>query len=950
MSEKKFKIYSSSAGSGKTYTLTKEYLKLALQTDNPHYFRHILAITFTNDAANEMKERILKALKGFAYPDALSEKGQKQSRALLEQIAQEMTAEPDILAERALKVFAKIIYNYTDFAVSTIDSFVNKVINAFTRELEIPYNYEVDLDTEQLLQTAVDRVLEKVGREQKEQLSEFVVDWVTQKAEEGKNWARVAKELVHFSKDLINESAYPYIQPLRELSMQDFKQISRQLQAYQKELDSEIMRIAQQGDKLIRQRGLELDFLGKAKGSVAAYFHKHSEDASMDYRARAKRYTRQALDEDKWYSGKVHVAIDEIKPQLHQWMEEIEAIKDKEGATYQLVSVLLPHLYKLALIQEIEMELSEVKKENNAIHISDTNKKIAEIIRTEPVPYIFERVGEKYNHILIDEFQDTSVLQWENLLPLVENNLSEAFFNLIVGDSKQAIYRWRGGEMEQLVYLYNNRVEDLLKLSADGSEYLMDRYQLLEQNHQEARLAYNFRSTREIIEFNNDFFKVLVETDVGLEHPLFSLIYEGSHQDIPVQNSKQGGHIDIHFIDKGDLYWENTCTYVLELIHQAQEEGFALADIAVLTRGNAQGKEIANFLKSEQIDVISQTSLLLASDEKIRFLVAFLKVIHRPENRLAKSEALYLFYKVIKQQVPDADTNYEIKEVISQSIISFYDKINEEGYRLNYSNLQTLNIYELAEKLIGIFGLLREQSRMEYIFRFLDVILQFNLQKNATLEDFLEYWEEKKGSLSVNTPKDLQAVTITTIHKSKGLEYPVVIMAFTDWSFHPKVGQTMWVNLPPESNIFKATQSGKSLQTALVPMQKQLDDTPISEQYHNEMQKIFIENVNMLYVAFTRAVWRLHIVSRWDDFSKGANQKRTNFLLFQYLLAKEMWQEEERTYVLCQGQRPPNQASSSQEEDSAFIIEEFVSTDIFYKKVKPKNSKRTPAERVPSKS
>ncbi|MDX2303630.1 MAG: UvrD-helicase domain-containing protein [Microscillaceae bacterium] len=933
MIEKRFKIYSSSAGSGKTYTLSKEYLKLALQTDNPHYFKNVLAITFTNDAANEMKSRILDALKAFAYPENLSEKERAKAQVLLSSIAEELGEKQAVITARAQKVFAKIIYNYADFAVSTIDSFVNKVVNAFTRELDIPYNYEVDLDTEQLLQTAIDRVLEKVGHENKEQLSEFVIDWVLQKADEGKNWSRVAHDLVEFSKDLMNEGSYPFITPLRELTMHDFKQISRQIQDYMQNLEKECRQIAQKGYDLILAHGLEGSFIGGNKASVASYFRKNAEEFDPEKRANNLNYMQKALHDDKWYKEKNNAAIDQIKPQLRNYILQIEAIKEQEARNYQLFQALLPHLYKLALIQEIELELLEVKKENNAIHISDTNKKIAEIIATEPVPYIYERVGEKYKHILIDEFQDTSVLQWENLLPLIENNLAEASFNLIVGDSKQAIYRWRGGEMEQLVYLFTNRISDLLRLSSKNSPFLEERYEIIRQNYLPARLNHNYRSTREVIQFNNDFFRVIVESDFGLENELLSLIYdESAAQQIPEQNTKSGGHIQIDFLEKGDLYNSLNCERVLEIIQKALEDGFELHEIAVLTRNNIHGKEIASFLKSRQIEVLSQTSLLLSSDDKIRFLITLLKVIHRPEDKLSKSEALYLFYKVVKNIVPDAETNQEIREIVEQSILVFYEKLSEEGFSISFVRLQSLNIYELVDKLIGIFHLYQEQARPEYLFRFLDVILQFNLQKNTTLGDFLDFWEEKKNSLSINTPKDLQAVTVTTIHKSKGLEYEVVILPFADWSFVPRSGQTMWVTLEDNLEPLYIPGTDKYLQTGLVQINQKLADTALAEQHHSEMQKTFIENFNMLYVAFTRAISRLYILCKNTEFDSKNDRKGVNYLIYLYLKLSDRWDEALRSYVLFEGDKAPEKRQK-EENEHIFYIDEFVSTDI-HRKIK----------------
>ncbi len=925
MDHKRFKIYSSSAGSGKTYTLTKEYLKLALQSEDPHYFRHILAITFTNDAANEMKARIVGALRGFSFPELTSAKEQSRSQALLEEISQEIKLPVKTLALRAQHIFHKIIYNYTDFAVSTIDSFVNKIVNAFTRELEIPYNFEVDLDTDALLKNAVDRVLEKVGQESKIKLSDFIIDWVNQKTEEGKNWSRIAQDLVSFAKDLMNESAYPFLELLQELDIDDFQRLQVQIKLQQDKIEKEIVKIAKDAAQLISKSGLKDSDFHQGSRGVPGYFQKHQDPNKFKINEEPNTYIRAALEQDKW-SKNINASIENIKGQLADAIYGIEAIKKDKGGLSIFLGRLKPQLYQLALIKEIETELKKVKQENNSIHISDSNKKIAQIISHEPVPYIYERVGEKFNHILIDEFQDTSVLQWQNLLPLVENNLAEGHFNLIVGDAKQAIYRWRGGEMEQLVYLYKNRIQDIVKLSGADSPFLEDRYEMLRQNHLPAQLNFNFRSYQEVIQFNNDFFNTLLKTDFKTKFPLFPEIYdEHFAQKVPPQNTKQGGHIEIQFMEEGKEYEEQTLQQVLKLINQIREDGFEWRDIAVLTRNNSRGKLVANFLKKQGIDVLSQTSLLLASDEKVRFLVALLKVIHKPEDGLAKSEALYLFYKVVKNETPTPATNQEISLIVSGSIMAFYDKFSNEGYSLHYARLQAMDLYELVEKMIEAFGLLQEQGRLEYLFRFLDVILQFRLKTNTTLETFLEYWEEKKEVLSINIPKDLNAIQVTTIHKSKGLEYPVVILPFADWDLEPRANSSLWVEVPEKLQEAFELPEGRKLKAALINMSKDLEKTPIDEQYQNELQKTFLESINMLYVALTRPVHRLYLLSKMlKDGKKEVSQKSVNYLFYVYLLSKNLWDKDTSQYILNVGK--PLSEEETKEEEAFFYVEELIST------------------------
>lgn len=944
MNQTNFKIYSSSAGSGKTYTLTKEYLKLALKMDSPHYFKSILAITFTNDAANEMKLRIVDMLRAFVLP-TVDAKTRKKAESLFQTIAEELRESLPTIRERAERMFTKVLYNYADFSVSTIDKFVNKVTAAFTRELEIPYNYEVDLNTEQLLQSAIDRVIEKVGQEQKVYLSGFVVDWVNQKVEEGKNSGKIAEDLVDFSKQLMNENAYPFIQLIKHLDIQDFKKIYIKLELYQREVEQKMVKIAKRGEKVLAEVNAdEKDFAGGSKG-VYAYF-KHYLD-EPDIARGIGAYVESALNEGTFAKKKAKNmdAVLAIDAELIALVNEMEEVKEQNKGHYLLINSLKPHLYKLALVHEIEQELSQVKRENNTIHISDTNKKIADIIRQEPVPYIYERVGEKFNHLLIDEFQDTSILQWHNLMPLVENNLSEGHFNLIVGDSKQAIYRWRGGEMEQLVYLYKNEMHKLLELEPNDSDILRERYAVLEQNYESANLNFNYRSTREVIEFNNDFFQKIVDTDFGKLYELLPAIYdEGFAQQIPAGAGKTGGHIQINFIEKGNAYQQSTLDQILKTIYELKEDGFQYKDIAILIRRNVEGSMVANFLTDKGFKVISQDSLTLVSDEKVRLIISLLKIIYRPEDRMAKAEILYSFYRVVKGQNPSEDLNEQIQSIVNQPIIALFEKLGEEGYPTNLPKLQSLPLYELAETLIGVFDLLATQPRLEYLFRLLDIILEFTKQNNATLGDFIDYWEQNKSKLSVNSPPDGEAITVTTIHKSKGLEYPAVIVPFIDWRVHPKIGSPLWVTLPTEEFTFEIEGKQLTLPAGLVNMTKTLMETAVAPQYHSEMQKGFIENLNILYVAFTRPVHRLYMLTKLEDFSKATGQERAGFLLYLYLVNSYLWNPDKTTYVLKHGEPLPasTEALPTEDEDEhTFWVDELVVTDVHKKLKIKKRGKQT---------
>lgn len=966
--DKIFKIYSSSAGSGKTYTLTKEYLKLALmqEEDMPHaadYFRHILAITFTNDATNEMKERIVKDLKGFAYPETLTEKERNRSEDKLTKIAEEIHTDKEKIRKRAKNIFSKILYNYTDFSVSTIDKFVNKVTNAFTRELEIPYNYEIELDQDTLIKNATDRVLEKIGYQHNKIVSDFVIGWIKEKVGEGEDWTKIGNELASVAKQLMNEKAYKSIRNLMQFEIEDFQILMNYAKKFQKDVEKKFKELAEKGLKIIHDSGIPENAFSNTwlPDYFKKFIHKLEEGLSGQGMNRALGFINS---NGSWcpkpQKNKVDytASVEVIRPQLLSIITEIEDLRNGDNKQkFYLYDLILPHIPKLALLKEIEKELEEVKRENNAIHISDSTKKIAEIIANEPVPYIYERVGERYNHILIDEFQDTSILQWHNLLPLVENGLAEGNFNLIVGDAKQAIYRWRGGEMEQLVYLYKGEFDDLLEfLNRNHTDFEKDRYNTLALYHTPEQLNSNYRSTKEIIEFNNDFFDTLKNTKLGETYQLFPKVYDESFaQKFPENPDMIGGRVEIHFLDQKNQkdYTPRALEKTLELILQLKNEGWSLGQITLLVRKNQEGSSLANYLKEHNIDVVSAEALLLSNDDKVIFLVALLKVLYRPDDKMSKHIALSWFYKVVKKHIPTPDENNEIGNITEKSILAFYDKFKEEGFELNFTKLATLNLYELTEKLISIFNLLENQPNLEYLFCFLDVLLKFSQQKQATLNDFIDYWDKKGSKVSINASPANQAVVITTIHKSKGLEYPIVIMPFVTWDLYPQHQSQLWIDLEPNDLSFEVEGKTKYLPTALVNYNQRLEQTStyIKQQYHSEKEKSFLENLNLLYVAFTRPVYRLYLLTNKEKVGSDGLVacKTVGGLLQLYISESENKSQRlddlneapvdfEGLYLIKDGNLVSQENKKATNEE-IFLLEDMTSTDI-HKKLKLKNLKK----------
>jgi len=954
-----FKIYSSSAGSGKTYHLTKEYLKLALHTADPDYYRSILAITFTNDAAAEMKERILGALRSFNDPGQ-SEKEKQKSEQLLDGITADLQQEyPDQLLDkeeirrRAARLFSQVLYNYSDFSVSTIDSFVNKIVQAFTRELNIPHNFEVDLDSQTLVNTAVQLLLDKVSNSKDDLLSETLEQYALEKAREGRSWNTLPDDLADFAKHLLNEQVYEAVTDLQALTLEDFKLIRSQLLDTKQQIEAAVQEAAQQGLAVIAEAGLSAaDFHQGARG-LYGYFQKFAKEADLTY---GNAYARQTIADDKWYAGKANTytksQIDSIRPRLSELYHHLEDIKEKYAATFTLINAIVPHLYKVSVLNELEKCLQEIKRDKNTVHISEFNKRIIDIVLQEPVPFIYERLGEKYNHILIDEFQDTSVLQWNNLLPLVDNALASGHFSMVVGDAKQAIYRWRGGEMEQILHLYKRSTAQLYAHRRHG-HLIRERYESVDHALAPADLNTNYRSRAEIIGFNNALFTFISEQHKAFG--MFAAIYdENFRQQVPAGSDKSGGHIQVMFTYPEDVNYKydlNSCTrteelyegytrpeilsyeesmlnMVLQLVKQGLEEGYSLKDMAILCRTNSRSKLIANFLKERKYDIISQDSLSLQFAEVINLVIALFRVFNRPNDSLAKSEALYLVCAVALETIPDTEMTQTIAAIANNpDPQAFFDQLRVLGFDVKERETGNLSIYELTEQLIRIFNLLGHNNECEYLFRFLDLVLEYSLKHSNNLNNFLAYWEVQKEKLSINTPKDRNAITITSIHKSKGLAYPVVIIPFADWSTEPMTRALMWSQLPEEVSV-----TGK-LRSVAVNISAKLEGTVLGHQYSTEVEKTFIENLNMLYVALTRPIDRLYLIGNGKDLlddKKAAralegNAKNVSQLLYRYLVHKQLWQAGRFCYQLSPGQQ--RRHHTALDTAHTYLLDHLVSAD-----------------------
>jgi ATP-dependent helicase/nuclease subunit A len=930
-----FKVYSSSAGSGKTYTLTKEYLKLALRADSDTYFRSILAVTFTNAAASEMKDRILTMLRTFSTTEGLKH---PMLHDLVRELYPGIEGDPELYRGtlelyglRAQKLFRKILHRYSDFSVMTIDKFTQRLVSSFTDELGIPFAFETQVDSDQLA-NAVDRMLARIGQEGEEILTKVVESYYRESAEDGKSWGSLPQTIRGAAYDLLNEKSYLAMQKVKNLTMSDYISIRDTMKKTLDTIaqDSHCKVLAREAVVLMQQHGLEQADFASGKNGIVGYFEKYNpDDVENDlwWETKPTPTTLKNLEENKWYGSKANKAtqarIDEVKEKLEELYRCILQHQTQQQERYILFKELEKHLYNLSLLGEIRTEFDALLRQGNQVHISDFNRKVLEIVSKEPVPFIFERLGEKYNHILVDEFQDTSKLQFANLLPLIDNALGFGHFNLIVGDAKQSIYRFRGGDMDLILHLSNNQINQLAGILGD-SPFNEERLFGVGSNLEVAHLRTNRRSYREVTEFNNSFFR-LVADSVQQQNPTVGQVFDEHFQqemtaDVPTQ-----GHVQIEFLSAGDEAEDADATSpdvmvqrTLELVDELREKGYDWRDIAILCRKKTQAAALAGALKERGNPLISDDSLLLTYSQTVNLLVSFMQVLQTPDHALARYEAAYLFHRVILSRIPDAAQHQQIRQMCNErDTTSFLHYFEAYGVHLNAFRLRQLGVYELCEKLITSFNLFDGLVEGPYLFRFMDAILEFGTRRSNHLADFLTYWETAKTKISITVPANADALRITTIHKSKGLEYPVVIVPNCDWEFVPRGNRDrIWVDTVdmnmPELVVANADQAEendlKRLNSSVVSMVAALVETPLAEAYADEKTRMLLENLNLLYVAFTRPVQRLYILAKnVEDWEKKGKDKisRVNYWLYDYLNSAASpvpWEPGKGQYVLRPGQ------------------------------------------------
>lgn len=882
-----FLVYKSGAGSGKTYTLVLEYLKIVLH--QPSSIRNVLAITFTNAAAAEMKQRIIAAL---GMLSGLAGKKDKEKTTdeikLLGSVSQKTGLLPSEVIRNARLALTQILHNYADFSISTIDSFAHRVIRSFAFDLRLPLNFDVELDQDQLLGQAIDILISTTGKDP--EITRLLVEYIESRTDEEKSHF-IEYDMAKLAKTLMDEKGNVHIDSLRNITLQDFTKIHKQLTAAIAAFENQVQKLAASAKKEIELHNIPIEMFYRGKTGIGSWFT-HLANGRIEDKIIPNSYVLTTIADNKWAAAKADTetkqAVGHIKEQLTETFLQIQELAEEDLQDYKVHKLVRKHLFPMAVLCELERVLLTIKSENAMLHISDFNKKISEIVVSEPAPFIYERIGERYEHYMIDEFQDTSGLQWQNLLPLITNSLASGKTNLVVGDGKQAIYRWRNGDVEQFASL--PELPDSITAA-----HRMEWVSTLKRYYKQQVLNTNWRSRPQIVAFNNQFF------DFAKNHLPESLaaIYSDHQQE--KHPSKTGGYVQIDFIGESPheelSYYESVHKQVLQTIKDLKANQHPENDMTILCRSNSEASGLARFLLEKNVNVISSESLLLSQSSKIRFILSIMKLVHHPNDQIAGIEVVQfllkdrLWFKNLHQALASLG-NLQPNKDKENSPVQTSEKLEQfltfHGIAFSFEECRYAGVYELGEIILRTF--FDENEVDPFISFFMDMLFDYDKRFIPSLSDFLEWWEQNHTRFSVVVPEGIDAVQVMTIHKSKGLQFPVVIYPFADKDFSRPGKEGEWVSL---DNVPEA----HPLKVAWMSISSAMDGTPYQTIWENEKGKTLLDLLNITYVAFTRAIDKLFILTKLPASGKFSDKNMAGFL-HQFLINNGMWHENQYRYTL----------------------------------------------------
>ncbi len=813
-------VYKASAGSGKTFTLAVEYMKLLIF--KPKAYREILAVTFTNKATAEMKERILSQLHGIAVAD-------KESEAYLHQLLKETNLPASTVRAHAAKALQYLIHDYDHFRIETIDSFFQSIVRHLARELNLGANLTIELDQTKPLSDAVDELINKLDEDKK--MLGWIRDYILERIDDDKRW-NVSDEIKAFGTNIFDEVYIEKGETLRT----EIENRTDYLRHYKQTLgelkDTARRELTDLADEFFNildiHRLTPDDFSGKHRG-ICSYFNKlKASDFSKELRNTTVE--NHLADPKKWatkasgrYDEIVHLASTTLLPLL----EKAEQARPNDVRIINSCTLSLKYVNCLQLLSSIDEAVHEENKRKNRFLLSDTNALLRRFVANEDSPFIFEKLGVNLKHIMIDEFQDTSRMQWNNFKFLLLNGLAEGAESFIVGDAKQSIYRWRNGDWRIL----------------NGLKDRLDSFPIAER-----ALTVNRRSAGNIIKFNNRFFQTVLDL-VNKDDPILKEAY----RDVRQERFKypEEGFVRITLSDNED-YEAKTCKALTDTVEELKAKGIGLKEMAILVRKKKYIPLIADYFdKYTPYKIVSDEAFQLDSSSTVQMLICALRVLSQPEDKISKVQLAIDYQKEVLHNT------IGMSRLLSDKLEPYLP----EAFLAQADNLRSMPLYELFEKLFKLFDMKEIKRQDAYLCAFYDHVVQYVQENSSELSGFLQYWEEELHTKTIPSG-EVEGIRILSVHSSKGLEFQTVLLPFCDWNKETDVknGNIVWVE-PTEKPY-------NELSILPVEYSSRMKESIYQKDYMEEQRQLWVDNLNLLYVAFTRAKNNLFIYA-------GTGRKQT---------------------------------------------------------------------------
>ncbi len=761
-----------------------------------------------------------------------------------------------VIREKARFILNLLLHNYSHFTITTIDSFFQKVIRSFAHELGLFSGFEVETDTDTVLNESVEQLFRKTTTDEK--LRKWLVRFAENKIEGARSWD-LRNDILRLGRE-IHKEIFKQIDPayFKEVISRDaIDAVIPAMKTFAAGFENSMKQLAAQARPIMQRNGVTPDdFNGKTK-SFAQIFGKIT--AGQTYEI--SKTVRNAVDNvDCWStkSGPQKPRIDSaFHDGLNQLLKQIVEHSDNNIQAYNTVDIIFKNIYVLGIIADLIQEINDYTTDKNLFLLADSTAFLQKIIAGSDAPFIYEKTGSRVFHYMIDEFQDTSGMQWENFRPLIENSLAGNYRNWVVGDVKQSIYRWRNSDWTIL------------------SDKIFQQFP--EETTAVHPLEDNWRSTENIISFNNVFFTCLRQslqdeldniiannTMVGCQLTSFSNFFTNAYSDciqkVPAHHKDGKGYVRMEFLEKED--WQDTALEkLIATVEQLQDTGYRLKDIAILIRDKKSGVEITNYFMQEKInrtgsyryDVISSDALFLQNAPVVQWVVSLLRFLMDPADELNKAFLVNEYKDYLKIETDNTDIEIALEEFTEKNV-----------------KYKSMPVYELIDTIIVLFRLSNNISNMPYLQSFQDAVLQYGKKNTIDVASFLLWWDDFSSKQVISMPENQDAIRLMTIHASKGLEFKVVIIPFCDWDFvNPNSDSFIWAE--PHEKPFD--------QFKLLPVQltAAAGKSIFSYEYFKEQIYTKVDNLNLLYVAFTRAIEKLIIFTPQVEIKKES--KSTGHLL-----------------------------------------------------------------------